>query len=233
MPLQYRNSFDEAATYEHASIVDRRAGAPAHVEAWRSLPNGGAILCVVADDRPGLLSFVSASLAAAKMDVLSVQAYTRTRPQDRVVEAVDIVWLRHEGDASAPVDGEDISRVAAVLRGLVTGDLALESLLRPPASRAAASSSAVRVGFTDSLDAGHAVLVVETSDRPGLLLAVTLALFRARVQIVGSLADTKDGGATDRFTIAECDGARLSAERRSEVQIAVQAGVDALGGRAR
>jgi len=103
MPVEYRNTFDEAATREHAAIVERRAGAPVHVETWRQLPSGGAIVCIVADDRPGLLSLISASLTAARMDILSMQAYTRTHPEAEVPETVDFVWLRREGDASPPI----------------------------------------------------------------------------------------------------------------------------------
>jgi UTP:GlnB (protein PII) uridylyltransferase len=62
---------------------------------------------------------------------------------------------------------------------------------------------------------------------------ITLALFRARVQIVASRADTKDGYAADRFTIAESDGARLSPQRRGEVRAAVHTALDAFANRAR
>lgn len=202
MPLEYRESFDEAAAREHASIVGRRAGALAHVEVWRHLPDGRAIVCFVADDRPGLLSFISAALAEAKMDVLGVQAYTRRQPGAPIPEAVDFVWLRRDDGTAAQVGSADTARVVRLLLGLIGGDLAPESLLRRASSRAPVQLAVSRVGFAESLDADHTVLTVEASDRPGLLLAVTLALFRARVQIIGSRADTSDGGATDRFTIA-------------------------------
>jgi [protein-PII] uridylyltransferase len=231
MPLGYRNTFDDSATREHGAIVARRAGAVVHLETWRQLPGGGAIACIVADDRPGLLSFISASLAAANMDVLSVQAYTRTHSDRRVPEAVDFVWLRREDDASAPIEPADATRIVKALRGLIEGDLAPESLLTRAPSRGPVPAGATRVGFAGSLDAGHSVLTVEASDRPGLLLAVTLALFRARVQIIASRADTKDGGATDRFTIAECDGGRLSPQRRDEARAAVRAALEGLASR--
>jgi [protein-PII] uridylyltransferase len=233
MPLEYRDAFDEAAAREHASIVGRRAGAPAHGEVWRHLPEGRAIVCLVADDRPGLLSFVSAALAEANMDVLSVQAYTRRQPGAQVPEAVDFVWLRREDDATAQIGSADTARIVRLLLGMIGGDLAPESLLRQAPPRGPLPLGVSRVGFAGNLDAGHAVLTVEASDRPGLLLAVTLALFRAGVQIIGSRADTKDGSATDRFTIAECDGARLSPQRREEARAAVHAALETLAYRPR
>jgi [protein-PII] uridylyltransferase len=233
MPVEYRNTFDEGATREHAAIVERRAGAPVHVETWRQLPSGGAIVCIVADDRPGLLSLISASLTAARMDILSMQAYTRAHSDAELPEAVDFVWLRREGDGSPQIGSADASRVVEVLRGLIAGDLTPESLLRRTRSPGAVSKSVTRVDFAETLDAGHSVLNVEASDRPGLLLTITLALFRARVQIVASRADTKDGYAADRFTIAESDGARLSPQRRGEVRAAVHTALDAFANRAR
>ena len=233
MPREYRNTFDDSAARDHGAIVARRGDALVHVETWRQLPGGGAIACIVADDRPGLLSFISASLAAANMDVLSVRAYTRTRWDRKVPEAVDFVWLRRVGDASAPIEPADAARIVKALRGLIGGNLAPESLFPPAPSRGPVSAGATRVGFAGSLDAGHSVLTVEASDRPGLLLAVTLALFRARVQILASRADTTEGGVTDRFTIAEYDGEPLSPQRRDQARSAVHTALEGLASRPR
>jgi len=73
------------------------------------------------------------------------------------------------------------------------------------------------------------VLTVVTSDRPGLLLAITRALHRARVQILGSEATTKDGRVVDRFTLVELDGAPLRTSRRGVLQVEVLAAIDSLG----
>ncbi|MGH7296147.1 MAG: hypothetical protein ACRELB_14485, partial [Polyangiaceae bacterium] len=69
---------------------------------------------------------------------------------------------------------------------------------------------------------------VETTDRPGLLLAITRALHRARVQIVASEATTRDGSVRDRFTIVELDGAPLRPGRRGVLQVEVLAAIDSL-----
>jgi UTP:GlnB (protein PII) uridylyltransferase len=76
-----------------------------------------------------------------------------------------------------------------------------------------------------------AVLTVETFDRPGLLLTITLALFRAQVQIVASDAKTENGRVIDRFMLAELDGSPVLPHRRGAVQTAVLAGIDAIVGR--
>ncbi|MDP9001285.1 MAG: hypothetical protein M3O46_14380 [Myxococcota bacterium] len=230
MPQHYRQAFDVVAAGEHASIVDRRAEAPVHAEVWRRLPNGGVVICVVADDRPGLLSLISASLAVEKMDVTAAQAYTRAVRAGGKREAVDFLWLRSGGGSAAPIADNDASTVAGILHGLVTGQVALESVLRRVRPRPSSPPpGAPRVTFAKTLDGSQAVLTIATSDRPGLLLGITLALFRTGVQIIASEATTKNGGVTDRFTIAEQDGSPLSPERCSAVEAGVVAAIESLG----
>jgi [protein-PII] uridylyltransferase len=232
MPARYRHAFDGVAVREHAAIVARRAGASAHAEIWRREPHERAVICVVADDRPGLLSFISASLATERLDVISAQAYTRTPSEGGDPEAVDFLWVRR-GDASAdPIRSADAVRVGEVLRGLIAGTLTMESVRRqgrrvvtPP------PGAATRVSFDEARDNNLSVLTVTTFDRPGLLLAITLALFRAQVQIVASEVTTENGQVVDRFTIAELDGSPVVRHRRGAVQTAVLSAIDALAER--
>jgi [protein-PII] uridylyltransferase len=235
MPPRYRQQpFDGVAMREHAAIVSRRGDAPAHAEVWRRLPRGAAVVCIVADDRPGLLSFISAALVVNRLDVEAAQAYTRAETN----EAVDFFWVRRDlgslaasdAAAAAPVLDADVARVAEVLRGLVTGALTVDEVAASAReNRPRSTGASTRVRFDETSDAGLAVLTVETTDRPGLLLAITRALHRARVQIVASEATTKDGRVVDRFTLVELDGAPLRASRRGVLQVEVLAAVDSLG----
>jgi [protein-PII] uridylyltransferase len=229
MPQRYRDAFDGAAIREHAAIVARRGSAPAHVQIWRRLPKGGAIACVVADDRPGLLSFISAALAVEAMDVTAAQAYTRALPDGRGAEAVDFLWLRRDGSLQTPVRSDTAARVAQILGGLITGELTIESVMRRARPRAKApAGGATRVAFDESSDANLAVLTIETFDRPRLLLAITMALFRADVQVIASDVTTTHGRVVDRFTIAELDGSPVLRHRRGAVQTAVLAAIDSV-----
>jgi [protein-PII] uridylyltransferase len=238
MPPRYRQQpFDGAAVREHAAIASRRAGAAAHAEIWRRLPRGGAVVCIVADDRPGLLSFISAALVVNRLEVEAAQAYTRSESG----EAVDFFWVRRDlgplapgsagaAGAAAPVLDADVARVAEVLRGLVTGALTVDDVAASARGhRPRPTGATTHVRFDETSEAGLAVLTVETTDRPGLLLAITRALHRARVQIVASEATTTDGRVVDRFTLVELDGAPLRASRRGVLQVEVLAAVDSLG----
>lgn len=229
MPERYRTAFDAAAIQEHAEIVARRAGAPVYLELWQRLPKGGAVLCVIADDRPGLLSLISASLVVQRMNVLAAKAYTRTRPETGRAEAVDFLWLQREAGLALPVLHADLVRIGEVLRALVLGEVTVESVLdkeRP--RRRVPPGASTRVTFDAGPDDGLALLTVETFDRPGLLLTITQALFRAGVQIIASDAATRNGRAVDRFTIVEVDGTPIGRGRRGAVQMAVLTAIEAL-----
>jgi [protein-PII] uridylyltransferase len=231
MPDRYLKAFDRTAVSEHAAIVARRAGAQAHVEVWRQQAKGVGVLCVVADDRPGLLSFISAALVMQGMDVLSAQAYTRRVPgSEGTSEAVDFLWLRRDGgDDAMPLSEIDIERIDALLRQLIKGDVSIESAVeRARSSRTVPPGASTRVTFDEDADEGLAVLTVETFDRPGLLFAITLALFRAGVQIIASDAVTRASTVVDRFTIVELDGSPIRRNRRGVVQIEVLGAIDAL-----
>jgi [protein-PII] uridylyltransferase len=229
MPERYRDAFDLQAIRDHAAIVARRAGAPVHVEIWQRLPKGGAIVCVVADDRPGLLSLISASLVAHQMDVVAAHAYTRVHPDTGRGEAVDFLWLQRDAALPLPVRQGDVTRIAEMLRALVTGETTIEAVIRRVrAPRPAPPGASTRVTFDETADDGLVVLTVETFDRPGLLLTITQALFRAGVQIVATDATTRSGRVVDQFTIAEIDGSPIRPPRRGVVQMEVLSAIEAL-----
>ncbi|OJY16169.1 MAG: hypothetical protein BGO98_04975 [Myxococcales bacterium 68-20] len=224
MPAEYRGAFDHEATRAHEAIVRRRHGRSTHVEIWRELEGRVVAICVVADDRPGLLSRISAALVARQIDVVSAHAYCRPR-EDGTVEAVDLLWIRRlpgPTGAVGPIREKDI-----VALGEAIDRDATEAPTEPISSPTPlASGTSARVRFeTDEKD-GSTILTVEAVDRPGLLLAVTQALFRADVQIVGLRATTERGSAVDRFKLADADGTPLRRERLFTLQIAILGAID-------
>jgi [protein-PII] uridylyltransferase len=226
MPAHYGERFDLGVAREHAAIAERRRSGAVHAEIWRALPGGVAGVCVLADDRPGLLSFVSAALVVHGLDVEAAHAFTRATDPP---EAFDVFWLRRDGGIKAAVMPGDIVRVVETLQELVTDRKTIDEVAREAHRRRTAvpPAGSTRVAWVQE-SPGETVLTVETFDRPGLLLAITSALFRARVQIVSSEATISRGRIVDRFTLVEFDGAPLRASRRGTLQVAVLAAVDAL-----
>jgi [protein-PII] uridylyltransferase len=232
MPERYREAFDATDAREHAAIVSRRGGAAAHLEIWRRIPEGGAIVCVVGDDRPGLLSFISAALLVHQMDVVAAKVFTRRAGAATATggpEAVDFFWIRRDATLPMPVLRADILGIGDVLGALVAGELTVESIARHSrALRPVPRGASTHVTFEDGLEDGLTELTVRTFDRPGLLLSITHALFRAQVQIMESEASTREGHVVDRFTIAELDGSPVSRQKRGVVQMEVLGAIDAL-----
>lgn len=229
MPCAYVAAFDATAREQHARIVARRGARVAHVELWEEAPvstDGGVVLCVVADDRPGLLSQISAALVAHGVDVVHVNAHTRRRAGGDA-EAVDFLTVRRvpNGDGvSAPVTRDDAARIGETLEALALGRASFDGVVRYTcAVRASAHSTRVRF---ENDGVGAMILTVEAVDRPGLLLTLTQTLFRARVQIIGVRASTDDGRAVDRFQLVELDGSALRGERLLELQTAVLTAIE-------
>lgn len=229
MPESYRKNFDGAAIAVHARLAKARAS---HGVKVGSFPSGraGTALCVVADDRPGLLATISAALVIERLDVIEAEAYTRREP-GRPDEAVDVFWVRHDATEKrgAPVTLEDIERLRSTLAGLLEGRVDRERASDPGLARPATPSSVETVvRFLEANDGSFATLEVETGDRSGLLLALAQALFQQRVQIIASQVKTNGHRVFDRFSIVELDGKPIGSARRLEIQVAVMTAVDPL-----
>jgi len=229
MPESYRKNFDGRAMAAHFAIAEARGDELVSVGSFPSSRPGTA-LCVVAEDRPGLLATISASLVLSRLDVIEAEAYTRRR-SDTADEAVDIFWVRQDPPElrDQPVGPEHVAQLKSTLAGLLEGKL---DRSRIGEARPTPTPSAVEtvVRFIEGSDGSFATLEVETGDRSGLLLALSQALFNQRVQIIASQVKTTGTRVYDRFSIVEFDGSPISATRRLEIQVAVLSAVDPIVG---
>jgi [protein-PII] uridylyltransferase len=225
MPEAYRHRHDTREVEIHGRIVAQRGRKLVHVELCPGpvQPDSGRWICVVTDDRPGLLSLLSAAISAHSLDILAARAYCRSR-LDAADEAIDLFAVRRlKEPISGPLTDRDVDAIRATVESLLRGETSVSRLerhgaqtSRPPAGRPTA------VYFGDS---EPDLLRVETTDRPGLLLAVTLAIFKERLSIVRSHVTTIGGIARDEFQIAELDGRTLTDDRRRLVVEKVRAAV--------
>jgi [protein-PII] uridylyltransferase len=225
MPSAYGGVYSAQEIAEHAAIVARRGLQPAHVEVWRALPGGGAVLCVVADDHPGFLSTVSAVLYLHELDVATAQIYCRARP-DGVGEAVDLFWVRPTARGTPHrIEPDEIASVKRVLGELVVRQACPDPIApRRRGARDADTLPLARVFFeTGPLRTGSYVLVVEAVDFPGLLMSVARALHRQNLDILGSDIRTEGTRVHDRFTVADTMGEPLAPARLATIRAAVVA----------
>jgi len=228
MPSRYRVLFDPRTIRRHAAVSYRRGDRPAHAEVWRSLADGSAALCVVADDRPGLLSAIAAALISHRLDVITALVFSRVDPRGHC-EAVDIFWVcRDSAEDADAIDAAEAVSIGEVLSAILAGNISVEDIVcRTQASRTS-SEAGIVVRFEDTDEGGLAVLSVEAPDRPGVLLAITHELFQQGTQIVRSLVRTARGRAFNSFELVEFSGAPLSIDRRDQIRAAVFASL-ALG----
>jgi [protein-PII] uridylyltransferase len=223
MPTRYGVLFDPRAIRRHAAIAHRRGKRPAYAEVWRALGDGTAALCVVAEDRPGLLSAIAAALVSHKLDVITALVFSRV-VADGDVEAVDFLWVRRATSSdTAAIGADEAQSVGEVLSAILAGTVSIEEIASRSAPSAPPLDTLVVVRFDPADEDGRAVLLVEAPDRPGMLLTITRELFQQGAQINRSLVRTADGRAYNRFELSEFSGQALSLERREQIRAAVVA----------
>lgn len=217
MPQSYRDRHDARAMTDHARLAARRRGR-AVAGAFRcSQP--GLPLCVVATDRPGLLSTISAALVLSRLDVLAAEAWGRTTAAGDS-EAVDLFWVRDATEPDQSVWGgpEQIARFHSLLVVMLDGTFDRASLARSFRRGTRAGLGDTRVRFVLTAEGTLSGIDVETQDRPGLLFALTSALFAQRLEITRSEVRTVGNRVFDRFYFRELDGAPVDAERESGIE---------------
>jgi [protein-PII] uridylyltransferase len=224
MPEAYRAGHNREAMLDHARLSITRGAAAVAVTTFRGTRHDGLPVCVVTDDRPGLLSLISAALIASGLDVVRAEAYCRDTA--RGVESVSLFWLRAAGpeERDSWVAPGDVVLFRTLLMVLLEGTLARGALLQHLRERGKAKSRmGVRIRFVAEDDRHLAAIDVETVDRPGLLFVLTDALTQQRVQIVRSEIRTIRGRAFDRFYVRELDGTGVSRRRETAISSSVLA----------
>jgi [protein-PII] uridylyltransferase len=200
MPPTYAQAFERADAAEHAQIVAERGTAIAQVVVWRMLPQGVAILCVVADDRPGLVAQVSAAFLAHALDVRSAQIYCRSLPGGGV-EAVDFFWLRSVS-SGAPLDMPRLQSCARTIRELLVAEEDAE--LPDPET---AGDTGATVSYAPDPGAPDRFEVrLEARDFSGLLHTVARLLHQHGLEVVRCEIRTEEGIARDRFWVTSFSG---------------------------
>jgi len=227
LPKTYSSSFDWAAIAEHATIALRRQPGHAGVGTCFVPRLPGTALCVIADDRPGLLAAISAALVNERLDVIGAEAYTRAT-YDHRREAVDIFWVQRldVSDPRRPLSPEDLRHLETTLDDLILehySPRAVHIPTQPPPARSVATETVVR--FIEDKGGLLTTLEVETDDRTGMLLVLSRTLFEQNVQIVSSQVRTEAGRVRDRFDVTELDDSPIKPERRFVLQVAILSSV--------
>ncbi len=228
MPERYLLANSPESIGQHARVVLERGGRAAHVGRVASRHPEAAELCVVADDRPGLLASIAAAITANRLEVLAAQVYSRpvaaSAGVSAHVEAVDVFWVR---DRDGGTDGVEpvMARLARDLEDVCSGKVGPDALIQ---ARAGSNSPwrerpspavPTEILLDDRASPRHTIVEVFAKDRPGLLYRLAHALHELGLSIALSKINTEGTRVADVFYVSELDGSKIPrGVRYKEVQ---------------
>jgi len=217
MPAVYEHLYGAEEASQHAAIVARRGTKLVHAELWQSAK--GPLLCVVAEDRPGLLALVTDALLAQGLAIQSARAFCREVGKERV-EAVDFLELRAPGSPEGAPVQLDLDELHAFEKSL--SELIAEDMHKSSPSIPSAQPKPTRVYFErQSPSDGCYLLVVDAPDSDGLLHAVSSALHTVGMRILACEIRTVEGRARDRFEVEPSRPRTLKDAELCDIQLAV------------
>jgi [protein-PII] uridylyltransferase len=210
LPERYFYANDPDAIVEHALFAHAAQGRVA------SIRRGAAShpyfeLWVVADDRPGLLATITATLTHAKLKVRSAQVYSWLGP-DGQSRSLDIFWVRGPEDAERAE--RLLPRIGRDLEKMIAHPVTPEELERLALSGARNSSVrrpqlATEVNVDNESASNYTVVEVITRDRPGLLFMLSHALQQLSLSIWFAKINTEGDRVIDVFYVSNAARQKL------------------------
>jgi [protein-PII] uridylyltransferase len=213
MPERYLLANGPESIVQHARVVAERGTAAAHVARVTSRHPEAAELCVVADDRPGLLAGIAAAITASRLEVLAAQVYSRSNGGRG--EAVDVFWVRDRDGGTEGVE-RALPRLARDLEDVCSLRVDPEELLRTrtgstsPWRERPSPAVPTEILLDDRASPRHTVVEVFAKDRPGLLFTLSHALHELGLSIALSKINTEGARVADVFYVGELDGSKVA-----------------------
>lgn len=197
-----------AHRFMHLQLIEAdRALEPALL--WHDEPDRGyTAVHVCTWDRPALFSKLAGALAAAGLNILAAQIYTRL---DGIVLDDFFVVDARTGklpEASARQRFEKI--VVEVLVGGLDPSRALAKAQQyPPLYRNIGESIPTTIRVNNQESERYTIIDVETEDRVGLLFVLASALHASGLDVGLAKIVTEKGAATDTFYVRSNDGTKV------------------------
>jgi [protein-PII] uridylyltransferase len=183
-------------------------------------------LCVIADDKTGLLADITAVLAGGRVIVHGAQIYScRLGPREL---ALDLFWVQSRGGCEPPALAAKLERD---LDDVLSGKRRADELVprRGADTRRDRNGPFVetRVMVDQRASPDHTVFEVFTRDRPGLLFTLAHELSAHGVSIRLAKIATEGTRVVDVFYVSEPAGGKVDAERAEAIRAALVAALDA------
>jgi [protein-PII] uridylyltransferase len=215
MPERYFYANDPSDIGEHARLARAAMGKPCHVGSF-SCEEPYLEIGMTADDRPGLLALMTATLAAARLPVMKAQIFSWQGP-DGVVRALDLFWVKLGAYAGDP--DELLGRVERDFARLLSGEVSPLDLgggLRYGSMGPQRPAPPVKTEITIDNRAAtdHTVVEVATKDRLGLLFRLASAIQQEGLTIALAKINTEGDRVADVFYVREPSGSKLTTAER-------------------
>jgi [protein-PII] uridylyltransferase len=231
LPERYFYANEPESIVEHARFAE---AAQSRVASMRR----GAVnhpyfeLWVVADDRPGLLAMISATLRRGRLELRSAQVYSWVG-QDGRSRSLDIFWVRGPEES-----GDELQRLERELERILSGavdstELDRKALAGARYHRAPKARFATTVHIDNHSSSSHTVVEVVTQDRPALLFCLANALQQLGLSIWFAKINTEGERVVDVFYVSTSSGQKVQGgEQRAQIRQAICSAVERLEARA-
>jgi [protein-PII] uridylyltransferase len=219
-PERYLRAAAPDAIARHFQLV-QHLGVKHLVADWRTSTAGRyTILTVCTRDAPGLLAHLAGTLTGHGLNILSVDAFTRSDgivlDTFRLCETVGVApvrperWPAIEADLVSAVEGRhDVEAAVARSRSRAPK----RGRRRPPTSPA--------VQFDFGAEVGPTVIEVRADDEPGLVYRIASTLTALGLNIVLAKIATEKSHALDVFYVTDAAGQGLLKDATKRVEEAI------------
>jgi [protein-PII] uridylyltransferase len=181
------------------------------VVAWHNEPDRGYTTAKICTwDRAGLFSKIAGAFAAAGINILSAQIFTRN---DGIV--LDTFYVTDARTGGLVNRGERELFESTLSRGLTEETLDLRGLIarqksvRPLYQSLEGERIPTRIHFDNDTSANRTILEIETEDHLGLLYVISQVLSELDLDISLAKISTEKGAAIDTFYVCEQDGQKI------------------------
>jgi len=234
LPERYFYANEPESIVEHARFAE---AAQSRVASMRR----GAVnhpyfeLWVVADDRPGLLAMITATLRRGRLELRSAQVYSWVG-QDGRSRSLDIFWVR--GPEESGGDEELLPKLERELERILSGavdpaELERRALAGARYHRARKTHFPTTVHIDNQSSSNHTVVEVITQDRPALLFCLANALQQVGLSIWFAKINTEGERVVDVFYVSTSSGQKVfDGEQRAKIRQAICGAVERLEARA-
>jgi len=199
---------------------------------WHSFPaQGYSRVSICTWDRLGLFSKIAGAFAAADLNILSANIYTRG---DHVVLDTFGVCDR---TLAAVSDPKQIATAETMLQRTLTNKeeidfrQALERLraARAEAPRIREVTIPTTVEFDNDISPSRTIIEIQTEDRIGLLYAITSTLAELGLDISFAKISTEKGAAIDTFYVQDQLGQKVAdPDRLAQIETKLQTAIELL-----